>query len=148
MSESHYGLSKTRVVTILRQQGVTIRSQGLTPDQIEDAAELCPRSTGKASNHGRELAGNILLNREIREAPAFPAVVQSGDDLVDVSDQGDRRGQHFVGLGSKGLDELFRVVLSVVGDTGDLEPGMYLEFIESLTGSLSDPRQLVVDACG
>jgi len=37
---THYGISKTRVATVLREQGVTIRRQGLTAEQAREAAEL------------------------------------------------------------------------------------------------------------
>jgi CENP-B N-terminal DNA-binding domain len=36
----HYGISKTRIATILRKQGITIRSQGLTDEQVSEAATL------------------------------------------------------------------------------------------------------------
>ncbi|MFZ1164878.1 hypothetical protein [Mycobacterium sp.] len=32
------GISKTRLTTILREQGITIRRQGLTNEQVTDAA--------------------------------------------------------------------------------------------------------------
>jgi hypothetical protein len=35
---NRYGISKTRVATILREQGVIIRRQGLTDEQITEAA--------------------------------------------------------------------------------------------------------------
>jgi lambda repressor-like predicted transcriptional regulator len=35
-----YGISKTRVATVLREQGVTIRRQGLNDDQVSEAATL------------------------------------------------------------------------------------------------------------
>lgn len=37
---AYYGISKTRVATILRKQGVTIRRQGLTDEQGREAATL------------------------------------------------------------------------------------------------------------
>jgi hypothetical protein len=37
---AHYGISKTRVATILRDQGITIRRQGLTYEQVSEAARL------------------------------------------------------------------------------------------------------------
>jgi AraC-like DNA-binding protein len=37
---THYGISKTRVATVLREQGVTIRRQGLTDEQLTEAAKL------------------------------------------------------------------------------------------------------------
>jgi hypothetical protein len=37
---THYGISKTRVSTVLREQGVTIRRQGLTDEQAREAVEL------------------------------------------------------------------------------------------------------------
>lgn len=37
---SHYGISKTRVATVLREQGVTLRRQGLTDEQVREAARL------------------------------------------------------------------------------------------------------------
>jgi transcriptional regulator of aromatic amino acid metabolism len=41
-----YGISKTRVATILRKQGITIRRQGLTDEQAREAAALY--ATGKS----------------------------------------------------------------------------------------------------
>lgn len=35
---NRYGISKTRVATVLRQQGITIRRQGLTDEQVSEAA--------------------------------------------------------------------------------------------------------------
>jgi hypothetical protein len=35
-----YGISKTRVATVLRDQGITIRRQGLTNEQVREAAKL------------------------------------------------------------------------------------------------------------
>jgi hypothetical protein len=37
---NRYGISKTRVATVLREQGITIRRQGLTDEHINDAATL------------------------------------------------------------------------------------------------------------
>jgi DNA-binding CsgD family transcriptional regulator len=37
---THYGISKTRVATVLREQGVTIRRQGLSDKQVTEAATL------------------------------------------------------------------------------------------------------------
>jgi Mor family transcriptional regulator len=37
---THYGISKTRVATVLRRQGITIRRQGLTNEQATEAAML------------------------------------------------------------------------------------------------------------
>jgi hypothetical protein len=37
---SRYGISKTRVAALLREQGITIRRQGLTNEQAKEAAEL------------------------------------------------------------------------------------------------------------
>jgi hypothetical protein len=37
---THYGISKTRVATILREQGVTLRRQGLTNEQVSGAADF------------------------------------------------------------------------------------------------------------
>ena len=36
----HYGMSKTRVATILREHGVVIRRKGMTADQAREAVEL------------------------------------------------------------------------------------------------------------
>jgi DNA-directed RNA polymerase specialized sigma24 family protein len=41
-----YGISKTRVATILREQGITIRRQGLNDDQVREVAQLY--ATGKS----------------------------------------------------------------------------------------------------
>jgi hypothetical protein len=35
-----HGISKTRVATVLREQGVTIRQQGLNDEQVSEAAML------------------------------------------------------------------------------------------------------------
>ena len=37
---SRYGMSKTRVATILREQGIPLRRQGLTDEQVSEAAQL------------------------------------------------------------------------------------------------------------
>jgi hypothetical protein len=37
---NHYGISKTRVATVLREQGATIRRQGLNDGQVSEAATL------------------------------------------------------------------------------------------------------------
>lgn len=37
---AHYGISKTRVATILREQGITLRRQGLTDEQAREAIRL------------------------------------------------------------------------------------------------------------
>jgi DNA invertase Pin-like site-specific DNA recombinase len=37
---THYGISKTRVATVLSEQGVPIRRQGLTDEQAREAVEL------------------------------------------------------------------------------------------------------------
>ena len=36
----HYGISKTRVATVLREQGISIRRQGLSDEQAWEAAKL------------------------------------------------------------------------------------------------------------
>jgi transcriptional regulator of aromatic amino acid metabolism len=37
---SQYGISKTRVAAVLREQGIAIRRQGLNDEQISEAATL------------------------------------------------------------------------------------------------------------
>jgi hypothetical protein len=37
---SRYGISKTRVATVLRERGINIRRQGLTEGQVSEAAAL------------------------------------------------------------------------------------------------------------
>jgi len=37
---AHFGISKSRVATVLREQGITIRRQGLTEEQVKEAATL------------------------------------------------------------------------------------------------------------
>jgi len=37
---AHHGISKTRVARVLREQGVTIRRQGLAEERLTEAAEL------------------------------------------------------------------------------------------------------------
>ena len=43
---NHYGISKTRVATILHVQSITIRRQGLNHEQVREAAALY--ATGKS----------------------------------------------------------------------------------------------------
>ena|SRR5215213_2227753 len=43
---THYGISKTRVATVLREQGIAIRRQGLSDEQATEAATLY--TTGKS----------------------------------------------------------------------------------------------------
>jgi hypothetical protein len=45
---SRYGISKTRVATVLREQGITIRRQGLTKEQVAEAARLYAASRSLA----------------------------------------------------------------------------------------------------
>jgi hypothetical protein len=40
---SSYGISRTRVATVLREQRITIRRQGLTDEQVAEAAKLSHR---------------------------------------------------------------------------------------------------------
>ena len=35
---NRYGISKTRVATLLRERGITLRRQGLTDEQVSEAA--------------------------------------------------------------------------------------------------------------
>jgi hypothetical protein len=35
---AHFGISKSRVATVLREQGITIRRQGITEEQVKEAA--------------------------------------------------------------------------------------------------------------
>jgi transcriptional regulator of aromatic amino acid metabolism len=37
---NRYGISKTRVASVLREQGVTIRRQGMSDEQVKEAATL------------------------------------------------------------------------------------------------------------
>jgi transcriptional regulator of aromatic amino acid metabolism len=37
---NRYGISKTRVSSVLREQGITIRRQGLTDEQVREAVTL------------------------------------------------------------------------------------------------------------
>jgi hypothetical protein len=37
---TRYGISKTRVATLLRQEGITIRRQGLTNEQVSEATDF------------------------------------------------------------------------------------------------------------
>jgi transcriptional regulator of aromatic amino acid metabolism len=37
---AHYGISKTRVATVLREQGVMLRRQGLTNEQVSEATNF------------------------------------------------------------------------------------------------------------
>jgi hypothetical protein len=50
---ANYGISKTRVARVLREQGVTIRRQGLTEGRLTEAADLYAA--------GRSLPGSVLV---------------------------------------------------------------------------------------
>ena len=46
MVGSRYGISKTRVATVLREQGITIRRQGLTNEQVAESGP--PYAAGRS----------------------------------------------------------------------------------------------------
>lgn len=71
---SHYGMSKTRVATILREQGVPLRRQGLTDEQVSEAAQLyeAGKSLATLGAHfgvSHATIANVLKKRGIRLRP-------------------------------------------------------------------------------
>lgn len=46
---TRYGISKTRVATVLREQGITVRRQGLTDEQATEAADMYSAGRSLAS---------------------------------------------------------------------------------------------------
>lgn len=71
---SRYGMSKTRVATILREQGVPLRRPGLTDDQVSEAAQLyeAGKSLAILGVHfgvSHATIANVLKKRGIRLRP-------------------------------------------------------------------------------
>ncbi|MDB5176573.1 MAG: hypothetical protein JWN75_241 [Candidatus Saccharibacteria bacterium] len=71
---THYGISKTRVASVLREQGVTLRRQGLTDEQAREAAELyrLGKSLAWIGAHfsvSHTTIANALRNQEIQLRP-------------------------------------------------------------------------------
>ena len=61
---NHYGISKTRVATVLRNQGVTIRLHGLTVDQVTEATTLY--AAGKSSRGVRYNVSHTTIATALR----------------------------------------------------------------------------------
>lgn len=71
---SRYGVSKTRVATVLRDQGVPLRRQGLTDEQVSEAAQLyeAGQSLATLGNHfnvSHATIANVLKRRGITLRP-------------------------------------------------------------------------------
>ena len=54
---NRYGISKTRVATVLRERGITLRGQGLTDEQVAEAVTLY--SAGKSPCVARRPLGRF-----------------------------------------------------------------------------------------
>lgn len=71
---ARYGISKTRVATVLREQGVTIRRQGLTEEQVREAVTFyaAGRSLawiGARHNVSHTTVATALRRQEIQLRP-------------------------------------------------------------------------------
>ena len=71
---SYYGISKTRVATILREQGVTLRRQGLTDEQVREAVRLylAGQSLAKLGAHfgvSHATIANVLRRQGVQLRP-------------------------------------------------------------------------------
>ena len=76
-----YGISKTRVATVLRDQGIAIRRQGLTEDQIDEAVRLY--SAGQIVGVYRLRSQHVPHNRRRCASEArCPAATATGLDLT------------------------------------------------------------------
>jgi uncharacterized protein (DUF433 family) len=64
---THYGISKTRVATVLREQRVTIRRQGLTDEQAREAADLYATGRSLAWIGARFGASHTTIAAELRK---------------------------------------------------------------------------------
>jgi hypothetical protein len=63
---NRYGISKTRVATVLREQGVTIRRQGLSDEQVRAAATLYVAGKSLASLGIRFGVSHTTIAAELR----------------------------------------------------------------------------------
>lgn len=71
---SRYGMSKTRVAAILRDQGVPLRRQGHTDDQVTEAAQLYKAGKSLATlgtqfGVSHATIANVLKRRGVRLRP-------------------------------------------------------------------------------
>lgn len=71
---SQYGISKTRVATLLREQGATLRRQGLTEEQVSEAERLYDQGKSLATlgiqfNVSHSTIANILKRRGVNLRP-------------------------------------------------------------------------------
>lgn len=64
---THFGISKVRVAAILREQGVTIRRQGLTVDQAREVATLYTAGASLASIGARFNVSHTAVAAELRK---------------------------------------------------------------------------------
>lgn len=64
---TRYGISKTRVATVLREQGVTIRRQGLTTEQAGEAAALYVAGQSLAQLGARFGVSHTTVAAELRK---------------------------------------------------------------------------------
>jgi transposase len=64
---TQYGISKTRVATILREQGVTLRRQGLTEEQAREVAEFYIAGKSIAWLSSRFGVSNTAITAKLRE---------------------------------------------------------------------------------
>ncbi|MDB5183434.1 MAG: hypothetical protein JWO07_115 [Candidatus Saccharibacteria bacterium] len=63
---THYGISKTRVASVLREQGVTIRRQGLTTEQVTEAATLYRKGKSLAWLGAKYGVSNTAITTALR----------------------------------------------------------------------------------
>ncbi|MDX1870682.1 helix-turn-helix domain-containing protein [Mycolicibacterium sp. 120266] len=64
---SHYSISKTRVADVLREQGITIRRQGLTTEQVTEAATLYAAGQSLAQVGARFGVSHTTVAAELRK---------------------------------------------------------------------------------
>ncbi|MDM2496042.1 helix-turn-helix domain-containing protein [Mycobacteroides abscessus] len=64
---TRYGISKTRVATVLREQSVTIRRQGLTDEQAKEAVELYASGKSLAQIGARFGVSHTTVAAELRK---------------------------------------------------------------------------------
>jgi hypothetical protein len=76
---THYAVSKIRVATVLREQGITSRRQGLTSAQTSEAAEFYA-----AGRSWAWLGARFDASRRSEGLVAFGGFLQLGDHLVEV----------------------------------------------------------------
>jgi predicted GNAT family acetyltransferase len=63
----HYGISKTRVATVLREQGVALRRQGLSGEQAREAADLYATGRSLAWLGARFGVSHTTIAAELRK---------------------------------------------------------------------------------